>query len=79
MGLPVEVRAGGDHAARDDPVGEHLAGAVDVGEEGLQRVHPLGHAALDGRPLLGPDDPRHDVEREGLLLAGVGEGHPASR
>ncbi len=40
-GGAVEVRAGGDHAARHDAVGEDLPGVVDVGEERLQRVHPL--------------------------------------
>jgi hypothetical protein len=49
---------------------------VDVGQECLERVHPLGHAALDQRPLLGADHPRHDVQREGLLLTGVREGDP---
>ena len=37
-------------AARHDAVGEHLPGAVDVGEERLERAHPLVHARLDDAP-----------------------------
>ena len=72
--LAVEVRARGDHAAGHDAVGEDLAGAVDVGEERLEGADPLLHAGDDVVPLLGRDDPRQQVEREGLLLAGVREG-----
>ena len=34
----VEVRRGGDHAARDDAVVEDPAGVVDVVEEPLERL-----------------------------------------
>ena len=67
----VEVRRAGHQPARHDAVGEDLARAVDVGEEPLEREHPLAHAALDDRPLVGVDDPRHEVERERPLLARV--------
>ena len=65
----VEVRRRHDHRARHHAVGEQLAGSVDVGEEGLERAHPLPDAAVDVVPLLGLDQPRHDVERERALLA----------
>ena len=59
------------------PSAKHLAGAVDVGEERLERVHPLARRrARSPSHSLGVDDPRHEVERERPLLAGVGEGDP---
>ena len=70
---PVEVRRARDEATRHDAVGEDLARAVDVGEEPLEREHPLADARLDHRPLLGVDDARHEVERERPLLAGERE------
>ncbi len=45
--LTVEVGGRRDEAARDEAVREHLAGAVDVGQEGLERVQPLDDAGLD--------------------------------
>ena len=70
----MEVRGGGDHAARDDTVVEHPAGVVHVGEELLQRVHALLHARLDLGPVLHLDDPGEDVERERALLTADVEG-----
>ena len=68
---PVVVRGGHDEPARHDTVGEDLPRAVDVGEEPLERQHPLAHTGVDDRPLVGGDDPRHEVEGERpLLLAG---------
>ena len=55
-------------------VGDRALRPVDVVEEGLEHAHPLLHAGLDGAPLGLLDDPRHDVEREGALLAGEVEG-----
>ena len=66
---PVEVRRTGHQPARDDAVGEDLARPVHVGEERLERQHPLAHARLDHRPLVGVDDAGHEVERERPLLA----------
>jgi hypothetical protein len=51
-----------------DAVGQHGLLAGHVGEERLQRLDPLGDAALDDVPLVGVDDARHQVEREGPLL-----------
>jgi hypothetical protein len=62
---PQEVRAGGDDAPRHHAVGEHLARAVHVGQERLERPDALCHADLDRPPLRGRDDPGHDVQREG--------------
>jgi hypothetical protein len=67
--LAVEVGAGHHHPPRHDPVGEHLAGAVDVGQERLQRPDPLRDTGLDDLPFGVRDDPRHDVERERALDA----------
>ena len=73
-GLAVVVRRRRDHPAGDDAVVEDLPGVVHVGEEGLQRAHPLLDAALDGGPGVHLDHPRQDVEREGPLLAADVEG-----
>ncbi len=55
--------------ARDHAVGEDLPGVVHVGEERLERPHPLLDAALDRRPGVHLDHARQDVERERPLLA----------
>ena len=68
LDAPVVVRRAGDEPAGHDAVGEDLAGAVDVAEEPLEREHPLAHAGIDDRPLVGVDDAGHEVEREGPLL-----------
>ena len=46
----VEVLRRDDEAAGHDPVAQDLAGAVDVGEEPLEREHPLRDAPLDRSP-----------------------------
>ena len=51
-------------AARHDPVGEALPGAVDVGEERLEGADALLHAEHDVVPLPRRDDPRQEVEGE---------------
>jgi len=48
---------------------------VDVGEQHLEHRHPLLDATIDDVPVVGGDDPGHQVEREGPLLTGVVEGH----
>ena len=68
-----EVRAGDDERVRHDAVGEHLAFPVHVGEERLQRAHPLHHAGLDVVPLPLGDEPGDQVQREDPLPAGGGE------
>ena len=70
----VEVRRARHQPARHHAVGQDLARPVHVGEEALEREDALAHAGLDHRPLRGVDDPRHEVERERPLLAGMGEG-----
>ena len=67
---PMEVCRARDEPARHDAVGQDLAGAVDVGEEVLERQHPLTHAGLDADPLGLVDDARHEVERERSFLTG---------
>ncbi len=74
----VVVLRAGDQPPRDDALvhrARDLALArVDVVEERLQRRDPLDDTGLDDLPLVGRDDPRHGVEREGPLLARVVEG-----
>ena len=41
-----------------------FCGAVDVGQEQVERLHPLAHAGLDHRPVGGRDQPRDHVERQ---------------
>ncbi len=72
--LAVEVRGGGDHAARYDAVVEDPAGVVHVVEEALERLHALLDAGLDPRPLVHLDHAGQDVERERPLLAADVEG-----
>ena len=42
---------------------------VDVLDEGVQRAHALGEAALDDAPLVGREDARDEVERERPVAA----------
>ena len=72
-GRPGEVAARDDQRVRHDAVGEHLPVSVDVGEERLQRPHPLGHPGLDVLPLVLRDQPRDQVQREDPLPPGGGE------
>ena len=53
----------------DEPVADDARGAVHVGQEELERPHPLGHPVGDPRPLRLGEDARDHVEREGALLA----------
>ena len=66
--------AGGDEPVRHDPVGHGPPLAVDVGDEAVERAHPLRQAGLELGPLVGGDQPRQQVERERLLAAAVVEG-----
>ena len=75
--LAVEVGAGGDELARDDAVGHHGHLVVDVVEERLEGADALRHAAFQHVPLVGRDDPGHDVQREGPLLPREVEGDAA--
>ncbi len=72
--LAVEMLARGDQPARDHPVVEDFLVAVDVVEVHLERLDPLGDAAFEPGPLGGRDDPRHQVQRKGPLLARQREG-----
>ena len=73
-----EVAARDDQPPRHDALADDLARVVDVVDEGVERADALREAALDRDPLLGRDDPRHQVERErtvlGAVLAGQLEG-----
>ena len=73
---PRERAAARDHATRHDAVLEHRLLGVHVGQERLERPHPLPHTALDDLPLVGGHDAGDDVEGEGTLLAGQAEGDP---
>lgn len=70
----VKVRRAHHDPTRNDPVVEHLAVAVHVGQKRLQGTHPLGDPGLDHGPLIGHQNARHDVERERTLLAADVEG-----
>ncbi len=74
-GLTVVVGGRGDERCGDDPVEDGTLRAVDIGEERLERSHPLLDAGLDIDPLLVVDHPRHRIEREGPLLPREVEGH----
>ena len=83
--LAVEVGAGHHDPARHHAVGEHLAGAVDVGEERLQRPDPLRRhrlrprchsaAAMMRGTMSSGNGPLHALERErdALVEEGAGE------
>ena len=44
---------------------------IDIVEEGVERLHPLGNPALQLAPFCRSDDARHDVERDQPFLAVV--------
>ena len=48
-----------------DAVRDAVLRAVDVGEEGLERLDALGDAGRDDVPLVGADDARNNVQAEG--------------
>ncbi len=63
-------------------IGEHLLGrnfsglqdlliVVHIADEGIQRPHPLLESRLERAPFLDRNDPRHDVEGDESLGAGV--------
>ena len=72
------VRGAGEGGAGDDQLPRHLAvvddlaRVVDVIDEVVQRTDALGQAALDLLPLVGRDDPRHQVQRERAVLDRAG-------
>ena len=67
-----------DQTFRDHPGGDDASLPVDVGDEGIQRPHPLDHPALDPLPLSRGDDPRDhvDVERMQVFPARTAEHDP---
>ena len=69
--LAPEVPRAEDELGRHDPGLEDLLVVVDVVEEEVERAEPLLEAALDHLPLVGRHDPRHEVEREDPLGAGI--------
>jgi hypothetical protein len=75
--LPVEVLGGADQPPGHHPVGERLARPVHVGQERLQRQHPLPDAPGDQVPFGRVDHPRDQVQRERPLLAREVVGDPA--
>jgi hypothetical protein len=74
--LPMKVCRGKHQPPRQHPVGKDLARSVDVGQEGLEGAHPLGDAGLDGLPLVGRDDPGHEIEGERPFLPRERERYP---
>ena len=76
VGRPHEPRGARDHLVRDEPVADDAGGAVDVGQEELERPHPLGHPRRHLGPLGAGEDPGHHVEGERSLLAVEVEGDP---
>ena len=71
--LAVEVGRRGHQAARDQSVVEDVAGAVDIGEEGLEGVQPLDDAGLDVLPLRGSEQAGHEVHGQRPLALAEGE------
>jgi hypothetical protein len=67
------VRAGVEQSLRDHAGLEDRPGAVDVGQERIQRSHPLLQAAFDVNPLVRGDQPRDRVDAEALVAAGSAE------
>jgi len=69
VGLAGEVGPRDDELPGHDPLFQDLLAVVDVLDEGVQRPHALGEAALDDAPLVGGQDARDQVEREGPVAA----------
>ena len=74
--LAVEAGGGQQHPPRDHAVGEDLPAGVDVGQERLQRAHPLPDAAHDQVPFHRVDHAGHQVQRERAFLTAQVEGDP---
>ncbi len=72
--LPVVVSRARHEPARHDPIAQHLARSIDVGEERLESTNPLTETGLDERPFARSDDAGHEIEREGAFLAREREG-----
>ena len=51
---------------------QQLARAVEVGEDQVEQLGPLDHAALDAGPLVAGQQHRHRVERPGGNCRGRG-------
>ena len=75
-GGPHEPWGAGDHFVGDEPVADDARGAVHVGQEELERPHPLGHPVGDQPPLGAGEDARHHVQGERALVAIEVEGDP---
>ena len=74
VGRSHEPRGARDHLVRDEPVADDAGGAVDVGQEELERPHPLHQPCRHLGPLGAGEDPGHHVEGERSLLAVEVEG-----
>src|SRR5919197_1370868 len=61
--------AGEDELPGDDPLPDDLLRVVDVLDEAVERAHALGETPLDVCPLVGRQDARDEVEREGAIAA----------
>ena len=77
MGGSVELGRRGDEPLGDDALREGHTVAIGVCQERLDGADALTHTSGEVTPLLGVDDPRDQVEREGSLHALEGEGHPS--
>jgi len=53
-----------DHAARDQPVFQHPALAVDVVQKQIERRDTLLETRFEARPVGRGDDPRHVPEQK---------------
>ena len=76
MGGPDEPRRAGDDLVGDQAVADDPRRAIDIGQEELERPHPLGDPVGDLRPLRCRKDPGHHVERERTFFAIEIEGDP---
>ena len=74
--FPVKVGRGEHQPSRQHAVGKDLARSIDIGQERFEGAHALGHARLDGLPLLGRHDPGYEVEGERPLLSRERESYP---
>ena len=66
--LAMEVFARGDQPFGNDPVAQDLLLAVDVVEEHLQGLDPLGDSTFELRPFSCRDDSGNHIEGKGALL-----------